>query len=73
MKQVKSFVEQMLNYSKNYGFLPLETRKTVDFMEMDVLIGILIFIPKNEKNYRLKYIFIRNKIKMKTINPIKTL
>ncbi len=24
VKQPKSFVEQMLNYSKNYGFLPLE-------------------------------------------------
>lgn len=57
MKQVKSFVEQMLNYSKNYGFLPLETRKTVDFMEMDVLIGIVIFIQKNEKKLSFKIYF----------------
>jgi hypothetical protein len=57
MKQLKSFVEQMLNCSKNYGFLPLETRKTVDFIEMDVLIGILIFIPKNEKKLSFKKYF----------------
>jgi dipeptidyl-peptidase-3 len=27
LKQPKSFVEQMLSYSKNYGFLPLENYK----------------------------------------------